>query len=43
MEREQEKEGMMNITYGFGITINVPYEEALQLVREALKSDERTL
>ncbi len=29
----------MNTTYGFGTTLNIPYEEAIPLVKEALKAE----
>ena len=29
----------MNITYGFGTTLNIPYEEAILRVKEALKAE----
>jgi len=29
----------MNTTYGFGTTLNVPYEEAIPRVKEALKAE----
>jgi len=33
------KERTMNITYGFGTTLNIPYEEAILRVKEALKAE----
>jgi uncharacterized protein (DUF302 family) len=35
----EKKERTMNPTYGFGTTLNVPYEAAIQLVKEALKAE----
>ncbi len=29
----------MNTTYGFGTTLNIPYEEAIPLMKEALKAE----
>ena len=29
----------MNTTYGFGTTLNIPYEEAIPLAKEALKAE----